>query len=250
MLIDAHAHLEAPQFAADLPQVLQRARAAGVERIVTVGATPQDWQRAHRIVQEHPFLYGALGLHPHVASEEVDLERLRDLLAGERMVAVGEVGLDFYRDLSPRDVQRRRFGQMLELAEELGLPVVVHVRQAHAEALEVLRAHRVRGMVHCFGGSYREAASYLDLGLYLSISGTVTYPRADALREVVGRLPLDRLLVETDAPYLAPVPHRGRRNEPALLVHTVREVARAMGTDPERVAQATWENARRLFGLP
>ncbi|HIE13623.1 MAG TPA: TatD family deoxyribonuclease, partial [Desulfotomaculum sp.] len=177
------------------------------------------------------------------------VESLRRLAARERVVAIGEIGLDFYRDLAPRPVQREVFIAQLRLAGELGLPVVIHCREAHAQVYELLSSEGkgLTGVMHCFSGSWEEARRFLALGFYISIAGPVTFPKSSKLLEVARRVPPDRLLLETDAPYLAPVPYRGKRNEPAYLVHTARKVAEIRGTSLEELAAATTENASRLF---
>lgn len=265
MLIDSHAHLTDRKLMSDVRNVLDLAAEAELEAIVTIGTDPADSCAVARLVEEIPCrqaeagaewpeVFGAVGVHPHEAKVVNDdvLAKLAELAAAERIVAIGEIGLDFYRDLSPRDRQEIAFIQQIELAREVGLPIVVHSRDAHDRTLEILEreAAGMPGVMHCFSGDERIARRVLDLGLNIGIAGPVTYPNADRLREVVRELPLDRLLVETDCPYLTPQKYRGERNEPAYVMYVAEAVANAKGVGFDEVARATTENARRLFGLP
>ena len=261
MLVDTHAHLDFEKFDRDRPAVLARAREAGVVAIVTIGVDLPSSQEAVALAEAHEAVYATVGMHPHDAKAldgEV-LARLRDLGGHEKVVAVGEIGLDFYRDLSPRDVQRRAFRAQLAWAARLGKPVVIHDREAHGQIMEVLSGWAVEqggsplegrlGVLHTFSGDLVMAERAIELGFYLSISGPVTYKNARRLAEVVRAVPLERLLVETDSPFLAPHPHRGKRNEPAY-VHLVAErVAEIKGLPLDKVAAATTANAERLFGF-
>lgn len=253
MLTDTHCHLDDPRFNADRPAVLDRARAAGVTRIITIGYDLASSQSGVEMAGSLPGVFTAVGVHPHDAAGTPTgyIESLRRLTALPRVVAVGEIGLDFYRDLSPRPVQREVFTAQLRLARELGLPVVIHCRDAHGEVYEILKreAAGLTGVMHCFSGSWEEAKRFLALGFHISIAGPVTFPQSSKLVEVARRVPLDRLLLETDAPYLTPVPHRGKRNEPAYLVHTVQKVAEIRGMSLADLAAATTESAARLFRL-
>jgi len=253
-LIDSHAHLDDRKLAREEEGVLARARAAGVVCVVDVGADLVSSLYASQLARRRPGVFATVGVHPHDAELVVpgDLEELKRLAAGERVVGIGECGLDFFRDLSPRDVQRRVFADQLALAEEAGLPVVIHCRDAYAECLEIVRGAArppVRGVLHCFQGDAAAARGALDLGLCLGIGGVLTFPREEALRRVVAGLPLDRLLVETDAPYLTPRPKRGR-NEPAYVRFTAERLAEVLGVPLECVAAATTASARELFHLP
>jgi len=255
MLIDSHAHLDMPEYAADLPAVLERARGSGVLQIVTVGIDLLSSQRALGLARGHSFLFATAGCHPHHADalSPEDLDRLAALTTDPNVVAWGEIGLDYYRNRASREGQIRAFENQLERAARLDLPVVIHDRDAHEDVIACIRAMGVRrpsGVIHCFSGDYALARVFLDLGFDLSIPGTVTFPKAEATRDVAARIPLDRLLVETDAPFLTPVPFRGKRNEPARVVHTAQEIARLRGLDFEEVAFQTTENTRRVFGLP
>jgi TatD DNase family protein len=245
---DTHAHLDA---CADPPeQLLARARAVGVERIVAVGSGLESCRETLAIASRERGVYAALGVHPHQAGDP-DAERLdelRDLLGDERAVAVGETGLDFYRDYAPRDRQRILFARQLELAAELGKPVVVHTRAAAEETAAALDAFAGAVVLHCFSAPELLPAA-LERGYYVSFAGNLTYPKAEELREAARQVPADRLLVETDSPYLSPQPRRGRPNEPANVVHTVAALAKARGEDESQLADRLDANAAAAFSL-
>jgi len=250
--VDAHCHLEPDEFP-DVPAVLGRARAAGLVHAVVVGQlqAPGDFGHALAVAAAHPdFLTATLGIHPHQAARatEADFAVLEATCARPGVHAVGEAGLDFYYDRSPRDVQDAVFRRQCALSARLGKPLVVHVRDAHVECAAVLRAERpTPGVIHCFTGDLAAARAYLDLGFDLSISGVLTYKKTEGLAEAVRFAPLERLLVETDSPYLAPVPHRGRKNEPAYVVETGRKLAELKGLPVEAVAEATTAGAARVY---
>lgn len=257
MLIDTHAHLDFPHFDADREAVLERAEAAGVTAILNVGADLESSRRAVALAEKHDRIYAAVGVHPHDAQklDGAALAELRALARHPKVVAIGEIGLDFYRDLSPRDVQRRAFQAQLAWAARLGKPVIIHDREAHDEVLAILAdwvaedpEHRC-GVFHCFSGDLAMARQVVALGFYLGVDGPVTYHNARKLPEIVTWLPLDRLLVETDCPYLTPHPHRGRRNEPAYVRLVAERIAELREMPVEKLAEATTTNARRLFGL-
>jgi TatD DNase family protein len=258
VLVDSHCHVAEPEFDADRAAVLARAAESGVTTLVCVGATGavEANEPAVALVGRHGALevVATVGLHPHNAAsgDDAAFALLERLAAAPGVVAIGETGLDFHYDFSPRPAQLAAFVRSVTLARRLGLPLVVHVREAHREAAEVLRsegAGEVGGVIHCFTGDAADAARYLDLGFHVSVSGIVTFRNADALRDAVRTIPADRLLVETDAPYLAPVPHRGRRNEPAWVRVVAEAVAAVRGADLTTIASATTANARRLFRL-
>ena len=253
MLIDSHAHLELEEFDQDRGEVIERAKEAGLGAIISVGIDLADSKKAVTLAGHYPIVYAAVGVHPHDADAITPetYEELRTLAGEDKVVAYGEIGLDFFRNRSPREVQIRRFGEQLDLSVELGLPVIIHDRDAHDEILEMLKLHKgkLRGVIHCFSGDYEMARKCIDLGYYISIPGTITYKKSDVLRTVVQNIPLERMLVETDAPFLAPEPKRGKRNEPAFVFHTARRVAEIRGTLYEAVANTTAQNARELFGI-
>jgi TatD DNase family protein len=259
-LIDIGANLTHDSFDADRAAVLARAAAAGVDRLVVTGTSVTSSVKAAELCAAHPgALFATAGIHPHHASEFDGhaAAALRDLLANPALVAVGECGLDFFRDFSPRADQRHAFAAQLELAAEIGKPVFLHQRDAHAEFLSILAPRRSRlvgGVAHCFTGGPEELVAYLDLDLYIGVTGWVCDERRGGqLRDALPRIPLERLLIETDAPYLLPrdlVPQpRNRRNEPAFLAHILERVAAGLGQPVETVAAATTRNAERLFGL-
>jgi len=240
-------------FAGDREAVLERAAAAGVAAIITVGTTISDCEKAVALARSHRSVYAAVGIHPHDAKGMDDLTggRLRALAREDKVVAIGETGLDFFYNLSPREVQLSRFEEQLDLAEELDLPVIIHDREAHAETLAMLRPRkgRLRGVLHCFSGDQAMAGECLALGFHISVAGPLTYPKAEGLRDVARLIPPDRLLIETDAPYLAPQAYRGKRNEPAYVMETARRLAEIRGLPFEDLARLTAANARRLFNL-
>lgn len=259
LLVDTHAHLDFPQFDADREQVIKRAVEGGVVAIVNAGAGLVSSQRAVALADAYPEIWASVGVHPHEAKTVTadTLTGLRELADHPKVVAVGEIGLDYYRDLSPRDVQRRVFRQQLDLAREVGRPIIVHDRQAHADVLRILRqwvgssdgGQKPVGVVHCFSGDLGLARELIELGFYVGIDGPVTYSNAGRLREVVAGVPLERVLIETDCPYLTPHPHRGRRNEPAYVRLVAEAVAEVKGAALADVIRVTTGNARRLFDV-
>ena len=255
-LTDTHTHLDFPRFDDDREQVIGQALAAGVGAIVDIGTDLASSQAAVALAEAYPQIYAAVGVHPHDAKTltEETLEELGVLALHPKVVAIGEIGLDFFRDLSPRDKQRQAFQQQLALASEVGKPVVIHDRDAHSEVMAILRrwiegGHQPAGVLHCFSGDLAMAQEAIELGFYISIAGPVTFKNARSLRELVRQLPLEKLLVETDCPYLSPHPHRGKRNEPAYVKLVAQEVARVKGLSPEEVARITSDNAQALFAL-
>ncbi|HEV2860125.1 MAG TPA: TatD family hydrolase [Pyrinomonadaceae bacterium] len=258
MFVDSHAHIDGEEFDADRDEVVGRARAAGVRAMLNVGTGDPhsgNLERAVRVAESYEGVYAAVGVHPHDAKlydDEAERRLLHLTQPGGRVVAWGEIGLDYHYDHSPRDVQREVFARQLRLAREAGLPVVIHSREADEETVEILRRElgtSGRGVLHCFGGGPRMAEAALELGFYISFAGNVTFKKADALREVALTVPADRLLVETDCPYMAPVPLRGRRNEPAFVVETARLLASLRGVEAEELGRTTSENFCRLFGV-
>jgi TatD DNase family protein len=251
-LTDSHAHLTDPRLAGDARAVLERARAAGVARVLTVSAEIGDFEAVVALADAHEGVLAAVGVHPHEASAFTDAHEaaLRRLAAHPKVLAIGETGLDYHYDHSPRDVQREVFRRQLRLAREVGLPVIVHTREAENDTAAILaeeRADLIGGVLHCFTGTHRLAELALNLGLCISFSGVVTFTGAEEVREVAGMVPRDRLLVETDSPYLAPMPHRGRRNEPAFVRATAQRVADLRGVALEELAASTTAVFDRVF---
>lgn len=254
---DSHCHLTDPQFDNDREAVIARARTAGVSRFIVIGATGDfsHNEKAVALAQEYKDVFAVLGVHPHDAKTITadTYARLQQLAQEPKVVGLGETGLDFYYDNSPQEDQRIHFRAFIRLARELDLPLSMHVRDAYTEAVQTLHAEgegNVRGVMHCFTGNAEDAQALLDLGLYLSFSGIVTFKSAQALREVVRLVPLERLLIETDCPLLAPVPYRGKRNEPAYVVQVAKTIAEVKGLSLVEVADVTWQNTEELFALP
>ena len=259
MFVDSHAHIDGEEFDADRDEVVERARASGVRAILNVGTGDPhggNFERAVALAEKYEGVYAAAGVHPHDARlyDDTAERRLLDVLgSSERVVALGEIGLDYHYDNSPRDAQREVFARQLRLATEASLPVIIHSREADEETVEILRdvyAGAARGgVMHCFGGGRRMAEDVLALGFHISFAGNVTFKKAEALRDVAHVVPLERLLVETDCPYLSPVPFRGRRNEPAHVVETAKFLAEFRGVEAEEFGRITSENFARLFGV-
>jgi TatD DNase family protein len=253
-LFDTHAHLHFPEFAGDLDAVLARARAAGVRRMVTIGTDVATSRAAAALAARKPDVWAAVGIHPHEAADadEAALTEIERLASAPRVVAIGETGLDFFRDRSPREAQTRAFTAQVALARRLGKPVLVHCRDAHAETLALLAADgplERGGIMHCFSGDVALARRCIELGLLVSLAGPVTYPKPGALPDVARAIPADRLVVETDCPFLPPQPYRGKRNEPAYLAITAARVAELRGEPLADLAGRMSENARALFRL-
>jgi TatD DNase family protein len=253
-LADAHAHLDEPQLQNQKEAVLSRAREAGVRLIVNVGIGQESSRQAVETAARYAEVFATVGVHPHGAASvrQADLKDLAHLAAHPKVVAVGEIGLDFYRRRSPENVQEHWFREQLALAHNLGKPVVIHTREATAATLKVLREDRRHfsgGIMHCFQGTLEDARAFLDLGFFLSFSGVLTFPKAEPLRRVVKRVPLDRVLVETDCPYLAPQPWRGKVNEPAYVAATAATLAELHGISTEEAARLTWHNTLAAFRL-
>ena len=257
-LIDSHCHLDSSDFDADREAVIQRAVDAGVERMVAIGTGngPSDLDVGIRLADQHQSLYATVGIHPHDASKVTDesLRTLESLLKHPKIVAIGEIGLDYHYDFAPRDVQRSVFTEQLQIALAVRRPVVIHTREAWDDTFSILRTcsgnGALTGVMHCFSGGLHETQLSLDLGFYLSFGGIVTFPKSTAIQEAARQTPLNRILIETDAPYLAPVPNRGKRNEPAFIVHTARKIAEVRGQTVEEIAQTTTDNFEHLFLAP
>jgi TatD DNase family protein len=258
MFIDSHAHIDGSEFDADRDEVIARARAAGVSAILNVGTgDPHSgaFERAVELGKTHESIYTAIGTHPHDARlyDDAAEARIKTLVTSERVIAWGEIGLDFHYDNSPRDVQVEVFKRQLRAARECDLPVVIHTREAESETIEILKSHyegaERRGVFHCFSGSMELAQRAIELGFMISFSGIVTFKKADELREVAKQVPLERLLIETDCPYLTPIPYRGKRNEPAYVVEVARCLAGIYGVDIEEIGRLTSENFTSFFRI-
>jgi TatD DNase family protein len=254
MLIDSHCHLDFPDFAPDLDGTVGRARAAGVGLMLTIGTKLSQFPGVRAVAERYPDVWCSVGVHPHEAAAEggVDTARLIELARHPKVVGFGETGLDFFYEHSPRDAQEHAFRTHIAAARETGLPLIVHTRDADAETAAILAEETAKGpfpgLLHCFSSGRELAEKAVELGFYISLSGIVTFKKADELRATVAAVPLDRILVETDAPYLAPIPMRGKRNEPAFVAHTAAKVAEIKGISPEALAAATTANFLRLFG--
>jgi TatD DNase family protein len=253
-LIDSHCHLDDSDFDADREAVIARAAEAGVELMLAIGTGggPPDLEAGVRLAESHPKMLATVGVHPHDASKATPqtFERLRELLSRPRVVAMGEIGLDYHYDFSPREVQRAVFVRQVEIAREAGVPIIIHTREAWDDTLRLLREHwEGRGIMHCFSGGPEEVAPVIELGFHLSFAGIVTFPKAHRVQEAARIVPSGRLLVETDAPYLAPAPHRCKRIEPAFVVHTARKIAELRGETFEAIAAQTSANFRALFRM-
>jgi len=258
MFTDSHAHIDGPEFDADRDEVIQRAQAAGVTTILNVGTgDPHSgvFERAIEVGRNNASMYTAIGVHPHDARfyDDAVESLIKELLASERVVAWGEIGLDFHYDNSPRDVQMDAFKRQLRAARECDVPVIIHTREADRETIEILKSDydgsNRRGVFHCFTGSKELAQQALELDFLISFSGIVTFRKAEDLREIAKEVPLENLLIETDCPFLAPVPHRGNRNEPAYVVEVARCIAELRGLQIEEVAQVTTENFKRFLRI-
>ena len=258
MFIDSHAHIDGPEFDADRAAVIERAKAAGVSTILNVGTgDPHSgaFERAVQLSKDYDSIYTAIGTHPHDARlyDDKAEEKIKHLINNERVIAWGEIGLDFHYDNSPRDVQLAVFKRQLHAARECDLPVVIHTREAQSETIEILRSEyegaQRRGVFHCFSGSMDLARKAIEIGFMISFSGITTFKKADELREDAKQVPLDRLLIETDCPYLTPIPYRGKRNEPAYVVEVARCLAGLHGVELDEIGRITSENFKRFFEL-
>ncbi|MFS8500219.1 MAG: TatD family hydrolase, partial [Caldicoprobacter sp.] len=219
-----------------------------------VGSTLETSRMSVELAARYPFIYAAVGVHPHEVSQmsSRDLATLEAMTTGQKVVAIGEIGLDYYYDFSPRELQREWFAQQIDLAYSLGLPIIIHDREAHADVLDILKAKKDRivgGVMHCYSGSWEMAKDFMDLGLYISLGGPVTFKNAKRPVEVAQKIPLDRLVIETDSPYLAPTPHRGKRNNPAYVGLVAQKIAEIRGMSFEEIAEITLNNAKKLFKI-
>ena len=260
MYIDSHAHLEGPKFDADRAQMLERARVAGLERILAIGSGtgPGTFDCAIKIAEQHDWIYATLGVHPHEAklANDSDYAEMERLARNPKVIAWGEIGLDYFYDHSPREVQQDVFRRQMELAKAAKLPIVIHCRpsnnseNAWDDTIQILQEHwtpsALGGILHCFTGDWKHAKPAVDMGFYVSFAGNVSFPKAQNIRESARQTPLDRMLIETDSPFLAPLPHRGKRNEPAFMVETARRLGEVRGVTLEDITSLTTRNFDRL----
>ncbi|WP_108672141.1 TatD family hydrolase [Peribacillus acanthi] len=254
MLFDTHAHLNADQFSEDLQEVIERAKEVGVSKLVVVGFDRPTITKAIELVETYDFMYASIGWHPvdAIDMKDEDLEWIEDLASHPKVVALGEMGLDYYWDKSPKDIQKEVFRKQIALAKRVKLPIVIHNRDATQDIVDILReenAQEVGGIMHCFSGSPETAKECVDMNFYISLGGPVTFKNAKKPKEVAEQIPLDRLLIETDCPYLAPHPNRGKRNEPSYVKLVAEEIAHLKGISYEEVARVTTENAKKVFGI-
>ena len=256
MFIDSHAHLDDPRFDQDRENVIESLREDGVDVVINIGADKESSLSTLELARKYDNIYAVAGVHPHSASEleEDGLDWLREIAKEEKVVAIGEIGLDFYYDNSPRDIQRKWFKAQLQLAKELGLPVVIHTRDAANETYDILKDAaadgKLKALMHCYSGSAEMAMDYARLGFYIALGGAVTFKNARVPREVASVVPLENLMIETDCPYMTPEPFRGKRNEPKLVNLVAEKIAEIKAMPVEELAKATADNARRFFRLP
>lgn len=254
MFIDSHAHLDDRRFNGDRELVIEKLKENGLELVINIGADLETSIASVDLAKKYDNIYATVGVHPHSASElnKENLQKIKELSKNNKVVAIGEIGLDFYYDNSPRDVQRKWFKEQLKLAKELNLPVVIHSRDACQETFDTIKESQdgtLRGVLHCFSGSAEMAQEYVKLGFYISIGGPVTFKNARVVREVAEVVPLDKLLIETDCPYLTPEPFRGKRNEPSYVKYVAQKIAEVRGITVEEVAKATSRNTKELFSI-
>ncbi len=254
MLFDTHAHLDDEQYAEEQQAVIERAQQAGVGLIVNVGYNVESARQTVELTQQYDFIYGAVGMHPHDAKDlnEQSLAALREMAGQPRIVAVGEIGLDYYYDLSPRETQQQVFREMIRLAKELRKPIIIHDRDAHEDTWRIVQeeqAAEVGGIFHCYSGSWPWAQEIIKQGFSIALGGTVTFKNARKVVEVAQEIPLESLLLETDCPYLAPVPYRGKRNEPAFVAEVAKAIATLRGMTVEELAAITTANGKRVFAI-
>ena len=254
MIFESHAHYDDSRFSEDREAVLKTFQEAGIGCVINVSADMNSSRKTIELAKKYPFLYGAVGVHPHDVKEmkEEHLETLMHFCAYEKIVAFGEIGLDYHYEFSPKTVQKLWFREQLHLAKELELPVVIHSREAAKETFDILKEVQLgrgdqKGVIHCYSGSLEMAQDYISEGYYIGVGGVVTFSNAKKLQDVVKGIPLERLLIETDAPYLAPIPFRGQRNDSRMLPYIIQTIADIKGISPEEVEEITWQNGQKLF---
>lgn len=254
MIFDSHSHIDDRRFSNDIDEVIQRAKDAGLKYIMNPGADLETSLNAVKLASKYDMVYAAVGVHPHDTEEmdEMTLQMIKGLAKKDKVMAIGEIGLDYYYDNSPRDIQKKWFREQIRLAKEVGLPIIIHDRDANQDVMNILKeeeAFENGVLMHCYSGSAELAKRYIKLGAYISIAGPLTFKNNKKTTEVVKEIPLDRLMVETDAPYLTPQPHRGKRNEPSYVKYVVDKIAEIKGLTFDEVANATAENAKRYFRI-
>ena len=255
MLFDSHAHLNDERFDGDREELINSLKAKGVDLVLNPGACIETSKSSVELANKYDFIYAAVGVHPHDVGEmtEDDIETLRKLaLENEKVKAIGEIGLDYYYDNSPREIQKKWFKRQIELANELKLPIIIHDRDAHGDTFEIIKntkSPEIGCVLHCYSGNVELAKEYVKMGCYISIPGTVTFKNNKKTREVAKEIPLEYLLIETDSPYMAPEPHRGKRNDPSLVQFVADKIAQEKGISYEQVCEATKENAKRFFNI-
>ena len=250
MIIDTHAHYDDEQFDEDREEILGKMQDAGIGMIMDAGSTILSWDKIVKLTEEYPFVYGAIGVHPDEVGnlDETQFARMERLLDKEKIKAVGEIGLDYYYDFSPRELQQFWFRQQLRLAESVNKPVIIHSRDASQETFDIIKSSPVRrGVIHCYSGAWQMAKDYVDMGFFIGVGGVVTFSNAKKLVEVVDKIPIEKILIETDSPYLAPNPNRGKRNDSRNLQFVVEKIAEIKKLSPEDVAKITFDNAKSLF---
>ncbi|MBM6853591.1 TatD family hydrolase [Mediterraneibacter glycyrrhizinilyticus] len=253
MIFDTHAHYDDGQFDTDREELLGAMEAGGVGTIVDAGSTLESWDKILELTERYPFIYGAIGIHPDEAGtlDEAGMERMAELLDRDKIVAVGEIGLDYYWDKENHDVQKHWFIRQLDMAREKQMPVIIHSREAAADTMDIMKQHAsgMKAVIHCYSYSAEMAKEYVKMGYYIGVGGVVTFKNAKKLKQVVQEIPLERILLETDCPYLAPVPFRGKRNSSLNLPYVAEAIAELKGTTAEEVIQQTEKNARELYNL-
>lgn len=250
-IFDTHAHYDDESFDGDRDILLPKLKSRGVSLVINCGCDLKSDKSTIELCKKYDFIYAAVGIHPHEAEAagEHDLDEVRELLKYEKAVAIGEIGLDYHYDFSPRELQKEYFEKQIILSKELDIPIIVHDREAHEDTMELLRKYRPKGVLHCFSGSVETAKEIISLGMYIGLGGAVTFKNARKPLEVAGYVPIDRLLLETDAPYMTPVPFRGKRNDSAMISYSAIKIAEVRGTDAQTVINAANENGKRLFGI-
>ncbi len=252
-LFDTHAHYADEKFDLDRDTLIPSLYEQGIDKIVEIACDVRTAQKSIDIIDKYPFVYGAVGMHPHEAAETTNehMDMICDYLKHEKMLALGEIGLDYYYDFAPRDVQMKWFDVQLDLAEQLNVPVVLHIREAFGDCMDILRSHRGRfkGVMHCFSGSKEIAYECVDMGLYVAFGGSVTFKNANKLLDAVKAVPIERLVLETDCPYMTPVPHRGKRNDSSYMKYTLERIAQLREMDIEELAYRTYENAVNMYEI-